>query len=174
MKKVRFFWGFCMLAALLICGAVHACAEREVTYNADDMTVTYSETEMTVRNNGTAYFAVYDKNRLIAISTKEVGRSDSSVSLTVDVNAEPCLGKVFMFDSDLKPMAEVVVLDNKTENTYALIDETMLTDYNKSAAVKVLAGPSSLIESYGSLEYYVITVIDEAERYEDCVQVRRS
>lgn len=61
---------------------------------------------------------------------------------------------------------------NETDgNTYALVDESRLTSTNKSAAVKALGSSANIKSSYGSNEYFVVALIGETSRYEDCVQI---
>ena len=61
---------------------------------------------------------------------------------------------------------------NSTEgNTYASIDEVILTISMPSHGVKVLAGPDYLRTSYSAKEYYVVAFVSEDMRYEDCVMI---
>lgn len=58
-------------------------------------------------------------------------------------------------------------------NTYALVDESRLSSTNKSAAVRSLPSSASIKESYGRNEYYVVALIGESGRFEDCVQIQK-
>ncbi len=61
---------------------------------------------------------------------------------------------------------------NETEgNTYASIDETTLGGSNPQNAVKALTSVASLKESYGSQDYYVVAIVGETNRFEDCVMI---
>ncbi len=121
MRKKFVFFSF-LFMAMFIFGAVQAFAEKEASYDASTMTVAYSDTNMAVRKNGTVYFALYQNNRMISLTTKDVGREDTSVSLSAEVKMTPDSGKVFLFDSELKPMAETVVL--KMENGNLVIQDS--------------------------------------------------
>ena len=58
---------------------------------------------------------------------------------------------------------------NETEgNTYASI---VLADVPASSAVKALVGYDSLLESYTNNNYYVVAIVGENGRFEDCVQI---
>jgi len=58
---------------------------------------------------------------------------------------------------------------NETEgNTYASI---VLADIASPSAVKALVGYDSLLESYTNNNYYVVAIVGESGRYEDCVQI---
>jgi len=58
---------------------------------------------------------------------------------------------------------------NDTEgNTYASVQENNLT---ASSAVKVLTSAAGLKESYGTQDYYVVAIVGENNRFEDCVMI---
>lgn len=102
-------------------------------------------------------YAKYDEND-VAIVYGEVTdiRSNKMTVDAVDVDVE----------GGLK-----LTLNETDGNTYALVDESRLTSTNKSAAVKVLNSSASIKSSYGSNEYFVVALIGETSRYEDCVQI---
>ncbi len=137
MRKKFVFFSF-LFMAMFIFGAVQAFAEKEASYDASTMTVAYSDTNMAIRKNGTVYFALYQNNRMISLTTKDVGREDTSVSLSAEVKMTPDSGKVFLFDSELKPMAETVVL--KMENGNLVIQDSVTVtkdfeDYNETTGI---------------------------------------
>lgn len=103
-------------------------------------------------------YAKYDEND-IAIVYGEVTDIRSN-KMSVDVNGTEAI------EDDLK-----LTLNETDGNTYALVDESRLTSTNKSAAVKVLNSSASIKSSYGSNEYFVVALIGETSRYEDCVQI---
>lgn len=141
MKKKAVFFSFCLIMAMFICGAVHAYAEWEATYDVDTMTATYTNTNVTIPNNGTAYFALYRQNRLVGISAEDVTSGESSISLSAEVQGEPDYGKVFLFDSALKPMSDVLILDK--EKDFVTIQDSVATktvteniaDYDETTGV---------------------------------------
>lgn len=102
-------------------------------------------------------YAKYDEND-IAIVYGEVTdiRSNKMTVDAVDVDVE----------GGLK-----LTLNETDGNTYALVDESRLTSTNKSAAVKALGSSANIKSSYGSNEYFVVALIGETTRYEDCVQI---
>lgn len=83
-------------------------------------------------------------------------------------------GKVTEIKSNKMTLEDGLKLTlNETEgNTYAFVDESRLTSTNKSAAVKALSGSANIKESYGSYEYYVVALVGETQRFEDCVQIQ--
>lgn len=62
---------------------------------------------------------------------------------------------------------------NTTEgNTYASIDEARVQGtVAPNTGVKVLAGAGNLKASYGSNDYYVVAIVGENNRFEDCVMI---
>lgn len=61
---------------------------------------------------------------------------------------------------------------NDTEgNTYASIDEAGLLTANPQNAVKTMASAAGLKESYGTQNYYVVAIVGENNRFEDCVMI---
>ncbi len=58
---------------------------------------------------------------------------------------------------------------NDTEgNTYAYVN---LENIAYASAVKVMDSYDSLIESYDNINYYVVAIVGESGKYEDCVQI---
>lgn len=61
---------------------------------------------------------------------------------------------------------------NDTEgNTYASIDEARLATSRPETAVSVLKGNANLKSSYGTKKFYVVAIVGEANRVEDCVMI---